>query len=87
MNAADNYNELEKAITWCNKYNTQNMKFVQSTPTTYINALKTENLEYPVRTQDGFPYSQDVGIYWSGFYTSRPTFKKEIKTVSSLAGA
>ena len=42
-----------------------------STPQTFIDALKQENIRWPVKTDDFYPYSKDRNSYWSGFFTSR----------------
>lgn len=56
-----------------------------STPKTYVNALKKENTKWPIWTEDLLSYFEKPGDgYWSGFYTSRPTFKKQIKDASAL---
>lgn len=60
---------------------------MQSTPSTYVNAIKQENIEWPVKTFDLMPYSSDVGFFWSGFYSSRPNFKKHIRDTSALYAA
>lgn len=53
------------------------MTFVFSTPKTYVNALKKENISWPVWNNDFLQYQEKTGDgYWSGFYTSRPSFKK-----------
>lgn len=36
-----------------------------------------------VRRDDGFPYAQKKNMYWSGFYTTRPQFKKLIRGTSA----
>jgi len=34
-----------------------------------------------------FPYESDAGWFWSGFYASRPSFKKQVKDTSAIFGA
>ena len=63
------------------------MRFTQSTPQTYVNALKKEQVEWPVKQDDFFPYSSDPHWYWSGFYSSRPAFKKQVRDASAAWGA
>uniref|UniRef100_A0A1A9WEQ0 Alpha-mannosidase n=1 Tax=Glossina brevipalpis TaxID=37001 RepID=A0A1A9WEQ0_9MUSC len=46
-----------------------------STPTCYLRALHRAQLTWPTNTQDFFPYYENIGLYWTGYFTSRPTFK------------
>lgn len=56
-----------------------------STPKRYVDALKKEQTAWPVHSGDFFRYFEKPGDgYWSGFYTSRPAFKKQIRDASSL---
>jgi len=40
---------------------------------------KTLNKGWPIRRDDGFPYQEQAGQYWAGYYTSRPNLKKQIR--------
>lgn len=62
------------------------MNFKISTPGRYLDALSQEkNVKWPVvKNSDFFPYVEMHLVAWSGFYTSRPGFKKQIKDYSSL---
>jgi hypothetical protein len=62
------------------------MNFIQSTPQTYVNALKFENVEWPTRGDDLIPYASDPARYWTGFYSSRPGLKKSIRDASTQFG-
>jgi len=86
-NAKLNYDELEKILPFINRYNEKNITFLQSTPEEYFDALKHENLKYPLKYDDAFPYSDNIDDFWSGFYTSRPTEKKRVKDLSAVAHA
>ena len=47
-----------------------------STPEKYFDKIKSSNIEFPTLVgTDFFPYSDQEGDYWTGFYTSRPAFK------------
>jgi len=78
---------LEKVIRYINSHNKKNLVFVQSTPGEYIAALKKENISWPVRYADVFPYATIDDDFWVGFYTSRPGAKKMIKDASALQNA
>jgi hypothetical protein len=59
--------------------------FLLSTPSMFLNALQKEtNLSFPVVTHDMLPLSMvQPGHIWSGYYTSRPNFKKLVRTMST----
>jgi hypothetical protein len=38
---------------------------------------------FSVRRDDSFPYAQKPNKYWSGYYTTRPHFKKLLRTTSA----
>lgn len=74
---------MEKIIKYINENNKYNMKLIMSTPETYIDALKKEQITWPVYYNDMFPYSDSHNDFWSGFYTTRPGTKKQIKDGSA----
>lgn len=41
----------------------------------YIKSLHNENITWPSKIGDFFPYASDKHSYWTGYYTSRPTLK------------
>ena len=59
-----------------------------STPSEYIESLKafqnsTPSFKgWPVKVDDMFPYADSKTAYWTGYYTSRPNFKKMIKDMA-----
>jgi alpha-mannosidase len=87
QNARQSFEHVETIIELCNKYNTLNLKFIMSTPQTYVDALKKETVMWPVKKDDFYPYSVIRNNYWSGYYTSRPAFKKQVKVGSALLHA
>jgi hypothetical protein len=42
-------------------------------------------VQFPVFRGDFFPYQNDLDQYWSGYYTSRPNFKRLIRHLSNVA--
>ena len=74
---------MDKIISFVNRYNTKNITFMYSTPSKYIDAVKKDNVEWAVKYDDGFPYSDNVDDYWTGFFSSRATHKKMIRDISS----
>jgi len=79
------YKQVDALIEYCNNNQKTNMTFVYSTPSKYINALKEEEVKWPiVRNHDFMPYAREHNAYWSGFFSSRPGLKKQVKDYSSL---
>lgn len=78
---------MDKIISFVNKHNTKNITLLYSTPSSYLDALKKDNVKWDVKYDDGFPYSDNEGEYWSGFYSSRPTKKKQIRDFSAAMHA
>lgn len=54
-----------------------------STPSRFTDALKAEKVTWPVRTDDLFPYVFGKQ-YWTGFFSSRPALKKQVKDASAF---
>ena len=54
-----------------------------STPGEYLEAIKQENVTYPTNYDDSFPFSDKPEQYWSGFYSSRPSKKKQVRDISA----
>lgn len=85
-NAYESFHELDQIIALVNnKSEEYNMTLVMSTPGAYVDALRDEqNTKWPVRYDDILNYYEEKWAFWSGYYTSRPTFKKMIKDASSV---
>jgi len=68
---------MENLVKYIDKtYSNLKMKFVFSTPSEYIKAIKKEKMKYPVFYGDLLPYAEDNNEVFSGFFTSRPSLKK-----------
>jgi hypothetical protein len=68
-------------------------RFHYSTVSEYFEAVKKEmqastKLQWPTFRGDFFPYNGiHPGSYWSGYYTSRPNFKKLIRDFTSISSS
>ena len=54
-----------------------------STPQTYFDAVHAEEIRWPYKTTDMFPYANQYDSYWTGTYTSRPNTKSQARKASS----
>ena len=51
-----------------------------STPSLYINTInQLENVTYPTKYDDFFPYADRNDAYWVGYFTSRVALKNYVK--------
>lgn len=55
-----------------------------STPTEYTAALYEANQTWPSKTDDWFPYSDSPHSVWTGYFTSRPAVKLNVRTSSNF---
>jgi alpha-mannosidase len=53
-----------------------------STPSIYTDAKHASNESWPLKYDDYFPYADAKNAYWTGYFTSRPTFKRYIRMIS-----
>ena len=72
---------MDKLIQYVNKYNTNNITLTYSTPSQYIEADKKENIKWPTKYSDCFPHSDASGDFLSGFYSTRPGKKKQVRNL------
>ena len=48
---------------------------IRSTPYMYLDALKAQDIKWPTRTEDLFPYADYRDEYWTGYFSSRANSK------------
>ncbi|XP_049857125.1 lysosomal alpha-mannosidase-like isoform X1 [Schistocerca gregaria] len=72
------YKNMDKIIRYvnANKSNGTKLNVFYSTPACYLKALNDQDLMWPVKNDDFFPYASDPHSYWTGYFTSRPTMKR-----------
>ena len=73
-NAHLTYAPLDALIRYFNEHY-DDVTLMYSTPTQYIEAIKKEKIEWPVKYDDMFPYADKAEDYWTGYYTSRANAK------------
>jgi len=86
-NARMNFDQMDLIIEYFNKHNNQNITTLYSTPEAYIDALYSQNITWPVKYDDMFPYADNNVDPWTGYYTSRALAKKEVREGQSLLHA
>ena len=69
------FKNLDKLFDYINKRPELGVKFVYSTPSTYVKAIHEEGLSFPTKTDDFFPYADGGESYWTGYFTSRVSVK------------
>lgn len=59
-----------------------NIELIYSTPQMYVDALAQEQLTWPTKYDDMFPYADHDAAYWTGYFTSRANAKKHMREAS-----
>jgi choline dehydrogenase-like flavoprotein len=59
------------------------MTLKYSTPSEYLDAVKGEDLVWPVRYDDMFPYADQNEDYWTGYFSSRAISKRMTREVQA----
>jgi hypothetical protein len=78
INAHLNFKNLDRMIDYINA-NYPNITLLYSTPGEYIDALYAANISWPTRYDDMFPYADRPEDYWTGYFTSRPGAKWQVR--------
>ncbi|KAL4366626.1 hypothetical protein GQ457_05G012270 [Hibiscus cannabinus] len=74
------FRQMDKFIHYVNKDGRVNALY--STPSLYTDAKNAANEPWPIKTNDYFPYADGANAYWTGYFTSRPGFKRYVRTLS-----
>ncbi|KAL4192151.1 hypothetical protein AMTRI_Chr06g170820 [Amborella trichopoda] len=74
------FRQMDKFIHYVNKNGRVNALY--STPSIYTDAKHAENESWPLKTEDFFPYADRANAYWTGYFTSRPAFKRYVRVMS-----
>lgn len=76
------FKNIDKLMLYANQLQANGSKYnlIYSTPSCYLKAVyeesKKRSLQYPLKTDDFFPYGSDSHAYWTGYFTSKPTIKR-----------
>ncbi|XP_025208867.1 lysosomal alpha-mannosidase-like isoform X1 [Melanaphis sacchari] len=71
------FKSLDKLIKHINSKQASGSKInaIYSTPSCYLKAVNNQQITFPTKQDDFFPYKSDKHSYWTGYFTSRPTQK------------
>jgi alpha-mannosidase len=93
QNADHWFHNLDKIIHYVN-YNASKggpVVAFYSTPSHYTDAKaalsKKDQITWEVRSDDIFPLANDAHAYWSGYFTSRPGLKRQVRFASNFLNA
>uniref|UniRef100_A0A7N0T7N2 Alpha-mannosidase n=1 Tax=Kalanchoe fedtschenkoi TaxID=63787 RepID=A0A7N0T7N2_KALFE len=75
------FRQMDKLIHYVNKDGRVNALY--STPSIYADAKHRANESWPLKTDDFFPYADHPNAYWTGYFTSRPSLKGYVRSMSS----
>ena len=82
QNADHWYHNLDKLIHYVNLNGTVNAFY--SNPTIYVRRRRKEGASWEVRYDDIFPLADGPHRYWSGYFTSRPSLKRQVRFASNF---
>lgn len=74
------FRQMDKFIHYVNRDGHVNALY--STPSIYTDAKYEANEQWPIKTEDFFPYADHPNAYWTGYFTSRPAFKGYVRMMS-----
>ncbi|XP_050383972.1 alpha-mannosidase At3g26720-like [Argentina anserina] len=74
------FRQMDKFIHYVNQDGRVNAFY--STPSIYTDAKYAADEQWPLKTDDFFPYADHPNAYWTGYFTSRPAFKGYVRFLS-----
>jgi len=85
QNADHWYHNLDKIIHYGNLNGTVN--FFYSTPSLYVDAKKKAGQTWEKRYDDVWPLADSAHHYWTGYFTSRPALKRQVRIATHTLDA
>lgn len=70
---------MDRLIDYFNKHNTANITLLYSTPGIFLDKTHAQNMTWPVKYDDMFPYSDNPQDFWTGYFSSRQAGKKQVR--------
>ena len=88
-NALMQFKNIDKLIKYVNQRqsNGSNINVFYSTTACYLYSLNQVKTSWSVKTDDFFPYSTRGHTFWTGYFSSRPALKFQVKQSSNMLQA
>lgn len=81
-NAKMNFKSMDRLIKGFNsRYGDIVLRY--STPSEYLDSISNQNIKWPTKYDDMFPYSDGDYSFWTGYFTSRANAKGYVRRGSS----
>lgn len=81
MNARMFFSSIDRLIPYFNiRY--PNVTLLYSTPGMYVDAVNEQDIEWPTKYDDMFPYADNENSFWTGYFSSRANNKEYIRRAS-----
>ncbi|KAM7251764.1 hypothetical protein ACFE04_023647 [Oxalis oulophora] len=74
------FRQMDKLIHYVNLDGRVNAFY--STPSIYTDAKYAADEQWPLKTEDFFPYADRANAFWTGYFTSRPALKRYVRMMS-----
>lgn len=87
MAAGVNFKNNDKLMKYLRNNPSYNVNIFYSTPSQYIDMIYPQNITYPTKSDDFFPYADKDNAYWSGYFTSRVALKGLVRQEGKLLQA
>ncbi|KFM74952.1 Lysosomal alpha-mannosidase, partial [Stegodyphus mimosarum] len=80
------FRNLDYLMNYVNSLQAVGMKVnaFYSTPTCYLHSLYESNMTWSVQKANFFPYASKQHEYWTGYFTSRPALKFQIRKYNAF---
>ncbi len=84
QNAHQNFDSSDKLMKYYNEnYGKKfNIEMIYSTPSIYIDSIAKQNIVWPTKYDDMFPYADNENSYWTGYFSSRANDKGYMRRAS-----
>lgn len=80
MNAFQNYENLDKFISYMNANYADKYIFKYATPGEYLDSVNAiKDRKWPTKYDDLMPYADGQDSVWTGYFTSRPNAKSYVR--------
>jgi hypothetical protein len=83
INAMQNFRSMDKIINYVNENYKDQFNLFYSTPSQYVDAIAAQDVTWPTKYDDMFPYSDGPVSYWTGYFSSRANDKEYVRKASS----